>query len=250
MNCRVCGRQFDPHGVPSHGARAQGRLRPGRLRARGERRRGRPPEEREPAPDGRAGAAHAARRGAGCWRACRRHDAAESVRPQLVRARTSLSSPPELPPRSTSGCACSAPTSGRSPSRPRTPRTPSARRRCRPRSTSRRPLGLPQPESAVRGAGSQPATSPATSGDRHGRSPPTARTSRAERVTTGGPVVRPSRRPTPPAPPPRRAEPDAVRARADLPRASSPPDDRVPGPTPPTAVEPEQPALPAAGDRP
>jgi hypothetical protein len=115
----------------------------------------------------------------------------------------------------------------------------------------------PQPESAVAGGGSQPATtapavpSAATEdGGRGGRlvsnrsqSKPKPRPARR----TGGPAVRPSPPPPPPAPP---GEPAPARAAPvpTIPVPSAPPEDRVPGPTlPGGGSSPAQPTLPGGG---
>lgn len=114
----------------------------------------------------------------------------------------------------------------------------------------------PQPESAVRGGGSQPATEapavPSTDADGGGgtlvsnRSPARPRPSGG----SGGPVVRPAPpAPAPaPAPPP---EPGPSRSAPvpTYPVPSTPPGDRVPGPALPGGSSPEQPRLPGGGTR-
>jgi hypothetical protein len=113
----------------------------------------------------------------------------------------------------------------------------------------------PQPESSVRGGGSQPATeapAPVSAEDGGGAtlvsnpSPAKPRTSRGN----GGPVVRPAPpAPTPePAPPP---EPGPGRSAPvpTYPVPSTPPGDRVPGPSLPGGSNPEQPRLPGDGSR-
>lgn len=113
----------------------------------------------------------------------------------------------------------------------------------------------PQPESAVRGGGSQPATEAPTltSGDAGGGgtlvSNPTPAKPRSS-GGIGGPVVRPAPpAPAPaPAPPP---EPGPSRS-APVPThpvPSTPPGDRVPGPAIPGGSSPEQPRLPGGGTR-
>lgn len=109
----------------------------------------------------------------------------------------------------------------------------------------------PEPENTVRAAGPPPlilvATAPNGSGgdatpvsDRSPREKPGARTS-------SGPVARPAQ-PTPEPTPP--AEPGPARSAPapTFPVPSSPPEERVPGPTLPSEPNPEQPALP--GGRP
>lgn len=113
----------------------------------------------------------------------------------------------------------------------------------------------PQPESAVRGGGSQPATEaptlPSSDGGGDGTlvSNPTPAEPRPS-GGTGGPVVRPAPpAPAPaPAPPP---EPGPSRSAPvpTQPVPSTPPGDRVPGPTLPGGSSPEQPRLPGDGTR-
>jgi hypothetical protein len=115
------------------------------------------------------------------------------------------------------------------------------------------PESRPLPESAVSGGGSQPAAAaapaaseadPASEVSRRSPPPPKQRTQ-----GTGGPAVRPS--PPPPAPP---SEPTPTRSAPvpTYPVPSSPPGDRVPGPGLPgggAGANPEQPALPGGGNR-
>jgi hypothetical protein len=108
---------------------------------------------------------------------------------------------------------------------------------------------LPRPESAVPGSGREPGTvTPVTTGDDGGPtlvSNPAPAKPRPARPS-GGPVARPA--PPAPAPP---AEPGPSRS-APVPThpvPSSPPDDRVPGPTLPGGTNPEQPRLPGDGFR-
>jgi hypothetical protein len=108
------------------------------------------------------------------------------------------------------------------------------------------PESRPQPESMVSGGGSQLAFAP---GDR-GRivsNPKTPSKQRTQR--NGGPVVRPSPQPPPPPPP---AEPTPVRSAPvpAVPVPSSPPADRIPGPGLPGgggSTNPEQPTLLTGG---
>jgi len=104
-----------------------------------------------------------------------------------------------------------------------------------------------QPESAVRGGGTPPPTAEPTApsasnggtlvSDRSPRKEPRAR-------KNGGPAARPA--PPPPEPP---SEPSAPRSAPapTFPVPSSPPKDRVPGPALPGGPNPEQPTLPDGG---
>jgi hypothetical protein len=111
----------------------------------------------------------------------------------------------------------------------------------------------PQPESAVAGGGSQPASPAlapalaATGGDDATLVSNTSKPRRARQ--NGGPVVRPSPPAPPPAPP---AEPGPTRSAPvpTFPVPTSPPGDRVPGPTLPGGGgggNPEQPGRPGSG---
>jgi hypothetical protein len=117
------------------------------------------------------------------------------------------------------------------------------------------PVVRPQPESSVDGAGSQPAspaaaTAVAASNGGGGtlvsnRKPAKPRGGRQ----TGGPVVRPAPPAPPPAPP---AEPGPTRSAPvpTFPVPTAPPSDRIPGPNLPGGGggrNPEQPGLPGAG---
>jgi hypothetical protein len=117
------------------------------------------------------------------------------------------------------------------------------------------PEARPQPESSVRGGGSQPATSPpattTASGDGSGTlvSNPTPAKPRPS-SQAGGPIVRPTVPPPPPAPtPPPEPGPTRSAPVPTFPVPSSPPGDRVPGPTIPGGSNPEQPRLPGSGTR-
>jgi hypothetical protein len=117
------------------------------------------------------------------------------------------------------------------------------------------PEARPQPESSVRGGGSQPATSPpaapVTAGDGGGTlvSNPKPAKPRPSSRPGGGPVVRPSAPPPPPAPaPPPEPGPTRSAPVPTFPVPSTPPADRVPGPTLPGGSSP-QPALPSGGTR-
>jgi hypothetical protein len=115
----------------------------------------------------------------------------------------------------------------------------------------------PQPESAVRGGGSQPATSAAPRAGQSGggnatlvadRSSAKAGTQRQD----GGTVSRPAPPPPPPAPapePPAQPGPTRSAPAPTYPIPSSPPADRVPGPALPGSGNPEQPGLPGGGTR-
>jgi hypothetical protein len=112
------------------------------------------------------------------------------------------------------------------------------------------PEARPQPESAVRGGGSQPATSPPVAAvvSGGGATLVTNRTPAKPRPSNrpgGGPVVRPTNPPPAPAPTPP-AEPGPSRSAPvpTFPVPSTPPADRVPGPTLPGGTSPGQPALP------
>jgi hypothetical protein len=117
------------------------------------------------------------------------------------------------------------------------------------------PVSLRQPANIVRGLlVAQPATSSTSGG---GGSLASNRSDKKQKRDDGqrqgrgggGPAVRP----TPPAPPPAPpSEPTPTRSAPapTYPVPSSPPDDRIPGPAPPGGSNPEQPALPGAGDRP
>ena len=113
----------------------------------------------------------------------------------------------------------------------------------------------PQPESAVRGAGSQPATSPpgtAISAGDTGTlvSNPAPAKPRPSNRSGGGPVVRPTTPPPAPAPaPPPEPGPTRSAPVPTYPLPPTPPTDRVPGPTVPGGSNPEQPALPGGGTR-
>jgi hypothetical protein len=118
------------------------------------------------------------------------------------------------------------------------------------------PAVRPQPESAVGGGGSQPATAPAqvitvSEGDGNATlaSNRTRSKNRSERRRSG-PAARPA--PTPPAPAPAPpAEPTPTRSAPvpTFPVPSSPPGNRIPGPTLPGGSNPEQPRLPDNGTR-
>ena len=117
------------------------------------------------------------------------------------------------------------------------------------------PEARPQPESAVRGAGSQPATSPPTTAISAGdggtlvSNPAPAEPGSSNR-SSGGPVVRPSAPPPAPAPaPPPEPGPTRSAPVPTYPVPPAPPTDRVPGPTLPGGSNPEQPALPGGGTR-
>jgi hypothetical protein len=116
--------------------------------------------------------------------------------------------------------------------------------------TSPAPEARPQPESAVGGGGSQPATTtPATEdggatlvSNQSGGSKASSR--------TGGPAVRPSNPPpAPPPPPPSEPGPTRSAPVPTHPVPTSPPDDRIPGPTLPGGGHP-QPTVPDGGTRP
>jgi hypothetical protein len=116
------------------------------------------------------------------------------------------------------------------------------------------PEPRPQPESAVRGAGSQPATSPpATAGSGDGAtlvSNPAPARPRPSNRPAGGPVVRPTAPPPPPAPaPPPEPGPTRSAPVPTQPVPSAPPTDRIPGPTLPGGSNPGQPGLPGSGTR-
>jgi hypothetical protein len=106
----------------------------------------------------------------------------------------------------------------------------------------------PQPESMVRGGGSQLAFAPPTpaASDSDRDRPKTRSKQRTRR--NGGPVVRPSPQPPPPPPP---AEPTPVRSAPvpTVPVPSSPPADRIPGRLPGGGggANPEQPTLLTGG---
>ena len=113
----------------------------------------------------------------------------------------------------------------------------------------------PQPESSVRGGGSQPATEAPTplsaEGDGSGTlvsnpSPAQPRSSRGD----GGPVVRPAPpAPTPEPTPPPEPGPSRSAPEPTYPVPSTPPGDRVPGPALPGGSNPEPPRLPGDGTR-
>ena len=117
------------------------------------------------------------------------------------------------------------------------------------------PEARPQPESTVRGGGSQPATSPAdlvAGGDGGGTlvSNPAPAKPRPSNRPAGGPVVRPAAPPPPPAPaPPPEPGPTRSAPTPTIPVPSAPPADRIPGPTLPGGSNPGQPALPGGGTR-
>jgi hypothetical protein len=118
------------------------------------------------------------------------------------------------------------------------------------------PESRPLPESAVGGGGSQPALAPAPelvatqTGRRRvvsNRPKPQAEGPRTQ--GNGGPVGRPSPPPPAPAPP---ADPSPPRSEPvpTFPVPSSPPDDRIPGPSLPgggSGATPQLPSLPGAG---
>jgi hypothetical protein len=119
------------------------------------------------------------------------------------------------------------------------------------------PDSRPQPESAVGGGGSQPALAPTPAlvvsdtgrrtDDSTSNRPKPSEQPRSR--GNGGPVVRPSPPPPPPAPP---ADPTPPRSAPvpTFPVPSSPPDDRVPGPSLPGGgggANPEMPSLPGSG---
>lgn len=121
------------------------------------------------------------------------------------------------------------------------------------------PESRPLPESTVRGGGSQLAFAPAptlvASSPRADRDQGRIVSNRSEPPPkqrtqgNGGPVVRPSPPPPPPPPP---AEPTPPRAAPvpTVPVPSSPPADRIPGPRLPGGgggANPEQPTLPTGG---
>lgn len=115
------------------------------------------------------------------------------------------------------------------------------------------PEARPQPESAVRGGGSQPAT-PALVEDGGGATlvsnPAPAKKRPSERG--GGPVARPAPPAPAPAPepaPPAEPGPSRSAPTPTYPVPSTPPSDRVPGPTLPGGTSPEQPRLPGSGTR-
>jgi hypothetical protein len=117
--------------------------------------------------------------------------------------------------------------------------------------TPPRELG-PEPENTVRGASISPAVAVPTataSGDSD-RTPVSNREPRKkprEREPGGGPVARPAPNP-PPSEPPSEPGPTRSAPTPTSPVPSSPPEDRVPGPTLPGGQDPEQPTLP--GGRP
>jgi hypothetical protein len=118
------------------------------------------------------------------------------------------------------------------------------------------PESRPLPESAVGGGGSQPAAAlaaptlvRANTRRRTVDSNPPKPSEQPGPRGNGGPVVRPSPPPPPPAPP---ADPTPPRSAPvpTFPVPSSPPDDRVPGPSLPGSgggTNPEMPSLPGSG---
>jgi hypothetical protein len=114
----------------------------------------------------------------------------------------------------------------------------------------------PQPESAVGGGGSQPATALAPlatvsegGGNATLASDRERSKNRSER-RRNGPAARPA--PTPPAPapaPPAQPTPTRSAPVPTYPVPSSPPADRIPGPTLPGGSNPGQPTLPGGGTR-
>ncbi len=113
------------------------------------------------------------------------------------------------------------------------------------------PAPRPEPESAVRGGGSQSATAPATTAaiaTGGALASDTARATPRQANRPNRPVARPTPPPPTPAPP---AEPGPARS-APVPThpvPSTPPPNRVPGPTLPGGSSPTQPALPGGGTR-
>ena len=117
--------------------------------------------------------------------------------------------------------------------------------------TSPAPEARPQPESAVGGGGSQPATTtPTAEGGGATLVSNQSGGSKARARRTGGPAARPGTPPPapPPAPP---SEPGPPRSAPvpTYPVPTSPPDDRIPGPTLPGGGHP-QPTVPGGGTRP
>jgi hypothetical protein len=117
------------------------------------------------------------------------------------------------------------------------------------------PESRPLPESAVGGGGSQPAAAPtptlvrSDTGRRTVDSNPPKPSEQPGTRGNGGPAVRPSPPPPPPAPP---ADPTPPRSAPvpTFPVPSSPPDDRVPGPSLPGGgggTNPDMPSLPGSG---
>jgi hypothetical protein len=117
----------------------------------------------------------------------------------------------------------------------------------------------PQAESAVRGGGSQPATTvpaPATAVGDAGATLVSNRTSGKKQSGDREGGSRSAARPAPPAPaptpepaPPPEPGPSRSAPAPSFPVPSSPPGDRIPGPTIPGGSNPGQPGLPGGGTR-
>ena len=108
----------------------------------------------------------------------------------------------------------------------------------------------PEPENTIRGAAAPPATvdpvapSASDGGGTLVSDPSPTKEPGARR--NGGPVVRPAP-PSPPPEPPSEPGPPRSAPAPTFPVPSSPPDDRVPGPALPGGPSPEQPGLPGGG---
>ena len=100
----------------------------------------------------------------------------------------------------------------------------------------------PEPENTIRGAATPPAAGPASGDDGTLVSNPSP-TKKPGARGTGGPAVRPA---PPPAPPSEPAPPRSAPV-PTFPVPALPPDDRVPGPALPSGPIPQQPGLPGGG---
>lgn len=106
----------------------------------------------------------------------------------------------------------------------------------------------PEPENTIRGAATPFATVDPTPGASDGGTLASnrSRSKKSDARRTAGPAVRPAPPPPPPAPP---SEPGPTRSAPvpTYPVPSAPPDDRVPGPALPSGPSPQQPGLPGGG---